>query len=80
MSDALQLLEDKVGRVLARLEELKSANVALVSENQQLKAQVQRLEKELNQFRLERNDQGTLIRSKLVNALNRIEELEKIGL
>lgn len=80
MSDVLQLLEDKVGRVLAKLDELKSANVALTSENQQLKAQVQRLEKEFNQFRLERNDQGTMIKSKLVNALNRIEELEKIGL
>jgi regulator of replication initiation timing len=80
MADKLQLLEDKVGQVLTRIEELKTANLSLVSENQHLKAQLGRLEKEFNQFRLEHNDQGTVIKAKLVNVLNRIEELEKIGL
>jgi len=80
MADKLRLLEDKIGQVLTKLEELKSTNLSLISENQQLRTMLARLEKEFNQFRLEHNDQGTIIKAKLVNVLNRIEELEKIGL
>lgn len=80
MADKIQLLEDRIGQVLTRLEQYKSANQSLASENQQLRLQLARLEKEFNQFRLEHNDQGTAVRAKLVNVLNRIEELEKIGL
>ena len=80
MADKIQLLEDRIGQVLTRLEQYKSANKSLASENQQLRLQLARLEKEFNQFRLEHNDQGTAVRAKLVNVLNRIEELEKIGL
>jgi FtsZ-binding cell division protein ZapB len=80
MPDKLDLLEDKVGQVLTKLEALHTANASLASENRQLKAQVTRLEKEFNQLRLEHNDQSAAVKAKLVTMLGRIEELEKIGL
>jgi FtsZ-binding cell division protein ZapB len=80
MADKLQLLEDKVTKVLARLDQIKSANALLSKENRELKGQLTKLEKEFHQFRLEHNDQVSGVRSKLLAMLGRIEELEKIGL
>jgi len=80
MSTKLQLLEEKIGQVLARLDEFKTANGTLMTENRRIKTQMAKLEKDFNKLRLDHNDQTAAMKSKLTAMLGRIEELEKIGL
>jgi len=79
MSDRLELLDKKISQVLDRLESLKQDNASLKVENASLKSQLGQLQQDLNTLKLNQNDQGEMIRSKLVSVLGRIEELEKSG-
>ncbi len=78
MTDKFKLLEDKIGQVLQKLEQLKDDNVALQGENGQLKGELTGLRQEFHQFQLDHNDKVEAVKSKLVTLLGRIEELEKI--
>jgi len=80
MSDKLKLLEEKVGRILDKLNDLKNENVSLKQENAGLKGELDDLKQTFKQFRLEQNDQAEQVKSKLATLLARIEELEQIGL
>ncbi len=80
MADKFQMLEDKVGKVLQKIEALTGENKSLKSENEQLESELTGLKQEFKQFRLQQNDQAEAIKSKLASLLSRIEELEKIGL
>jgi regulator of replication initiation timing len=80
MTDKLQLLEEKIGQVLHKLEDLKSQNAGLKRENDGLKGDLSRLESDFAGFKLEQNDRAEQVKYKLTALLDRIEELEKIGL
>jgi len=80
MTDKFKLLEEKVGKVLQKLQVFNDENVSLRQENASLKDELANLKQEFKQFRLEQNDQAELVKSKLATLLGRIEELEKIGL
>ena len=80
MADKFQMLEDKVGKVLQKVEALTGENKTLKSDNAQLESELTGLKQEFKQFRLQQNDQAEAVKSKLASLLGRIEELEKIGL
>lgn len=80
MNDKLHLLEEKVSKVLQKLESLKTENTALRTENEQLKADITGLQSEFADFKLDQNDRAEQVKTKLQALLGRIEELEKIGL
>ncbi|MCD6248809.1 MAG: cell division protein ZapB [candidate division Zixibacteria bacterium] len=80
MTDKIKLLEDKVGQVLGRLDELQGENVSLKEQNTGLKSELVELQQTFKQFKLENNDRAEQVKSKLATLLARIEELEQIGL
>ena len=80
MADKFQVLEDKVGKVLQKIEALAGENKTLKGENEQLESELAGLKQEFKQFRLQQNDQTEAVKSRLASVLSRIEELEKIGL
>jgi len=80
MSDKIKLLEDKVGQVLSRLDDLQGENVSLKEHNADLKGEIAELQQAFKQFQLENNDRAEQVKSKLAALLGRIKELEQIGL
>lgn len=80
MTDKIKLLEDKIGQVLGRLDELQGENVSLKEQNTDLKSELVELQQTFKQFKLENNDRAEQVKSKLATLLARIEELEQIGL
>ena len=80
MNDKIKLLEDKVGQVLSRLDDLQGENVSLKEQNTGLKSELVELQQTFKQFKLENNDRAEQVKSKLATLLARIEELEQIGL
>ena len=80
MTDKIKLLEDKVGQVLSRLDDLQGENVSLKEQNTGLKSELVELQRTFKQFKLENNDRAEQVKSKLATLLARIEELEQIGL
>lgn len=79
MAERLDQLMNKVDEVLLRLEKLKAEKLELEQENRDLRQQVSQLQHECDALKLKRNDQVSLVRSKLSSMLNRVEELEKAG-
>ena len=80
MFDKLMLLEEKVGKILDKLDGLTDENVSLKQENIGLKGELDDLKQTFKQFQLEQNDQAEQVKSKLATLLARIKELEQIGL
>lgn len=80
MTDSLKLLEEKVSKVLSRLEEIKAENRTLKEENRALQRETTGLKQQFDQLKLDQNDQSDKVRTKLASLLGRIEELEKLGL
>ena len=80
MADKIKLLEEKVGQVLSRMDDLQSENVSLKEQNASLKGELVELQQAFKQFQLEQHDRSEQVKSKLTTLLGRIEELEEIGL
>ncbi|MBD3403618.1 cell division protein ZapB [candidate division GN15 bacterium] len=80
MSDKLARIEDRVDKLLALVERLKDDNRRLREQNRGLKADMAELQREFDSLRLSQNDQAGAVRAKLSSVLNRIEELESMGL
>ena len=55
-------------------------NSALTQENRRLTSEVSRLQDELRQTKLATSDRSQDVRSKLTGVLQRLDELEQIGL
>lgn len=80
MTDKLQLLEEKVGKVLEKIEALNSENTGLKTDNRKLQSELTGLQQEFRQLQLKMNDRDEGMKTTLARLLNRVEELEKIGL
>ncbi|MBU0984284.1 MAG: cell division protein ZapB [candidate division Zixibacteria bacterium] len=80
MSDGFRALEQRIDRVIEQLTSLQTENARLRNENGELRGELNELKKSLDRVKLTQGDQGELVRSKLVSVLERIEELERIGL
>lgn len=80
MADKLQMLEEKVGKVLEKIETLNSENSGLKTDNGKLQAELTGLQQEFRQLQLRVNDRDEGMKTTLARLLSRIEELEKIGL
>ena len=80
MSDKIALLEEKIGQVLSRLDDLQNENVSLKKQNAGLSGELAELQQAFKEFRLDRNDRAEQVKSKLATLLGRIEELEQVGL
>lgn len=76
--DKLLLLEEKVSRVISRIENLKQANAELRDEKAELEGELASITRKLDKIHVGQNDRASLIKSKLSLVLQRIEELEKI--
>ena len=80
MSDKIALLEEKIGQVLSRLDDLQNENALLKERNAGLSGELAELQQAFKEFRLDRNDRAEQVKSKLATLLGRIEELEQVGL
>jgi FtsZ-binding cell division protein ZapB len=79
MDDKLELLEQKIEAVIERLERLRDENTELKSSNIGLKNELGSIRKQFDRAKLGQTDQSDAIKSKLVNILGRLTELEKLG-
>jgi peptidoglycan hydrolase CwlO-like protein len=80
MTDKLLLLEEKVGKVLEKIEGLNSENTGLKTDNGKLQSELTGLQQEFRQLQLKMNDRDEGMKTTLARLLSRVEELEKIGL
>jgi len=78
MQGKLDILSEKVEKVLNLLERVKSENAALKEENQKLKTELASIRKEYRNLKLGSADQSQAVKSRLVTVLNRLEELESL--
>ena len=78
MSDKITLLEEKVGQVLSRMDDLHEENISLKEQNAGLKGELAELQQAFKEFRLDHNDRTEQVKTKLTSLLGRIEELEQI--
>ncbi len=80
MGDKFQLLEEKVDKVIALLEKLKTENKLLKEENNRLQAELHEVKVSFAQYKTVHADQSNSIKEKLTSVLNRVQELEQIEL
>ena len=80
MTQSLAMVEAKVEKVLAQLEGLKCENTVLAAENGELRRELARVRKGLDGVRLRQADQAAALKTKLVAVMERIRELESLGL
>ena len=73
------VLEEKVDRVLAQLDELKAENIALKEENSELRSELVKIKRDFESLKLTHTDRSNQVKTKLVSVLNRLEELEATG-
>ena len=79
MDEKLEQLMTKVERVCQVVDALKLDNGQLRTENQSLKSEVTRLQKEMESIRLSSSDQSEAVKGKLGRVLERLEQLETIS-
>jgi len=80
MTQSLAMVEAKVEKVLAQLEGLKNENTALAAENGELRRELARVRKGLDIVKAHQADQSYALKSKLVAVMERVRELESLGL
>lgn len=80
MNDHLERLETRVDSLLQKHDTLRRKNEELTHENESLKSELLILRRDLDALRLQQNDRATAVKEKLSLVLNRIEELEGLGL
>lgn len=79
MDEKLEQLLTKVERVGQLVDTLKTDNGQLRAENQTLKGDLSRLQKEMETIKLSSSDHSDAIKSKLGRVLERLEQLETIS-
>lgn len=78
MDEKLQLISERIDKLLGDLERVNEENKFLKSENLGLKDDYKHLEKDFSSLRLEHTDQTNSIRSKLQTVLKRLGDLEAL--
>jgi len=79
MQGKLELLAERVEKVLGLLDRVKHDNLSLKQENERLKAELVGLRKECRELKLESADRSQAVKSKLMSVLDRLEELESFS-
>ncbi len=78
MSGKLESFAEKVEKVLALLDKVKSENASLKQENAELRAKMASINKECRKLKLGSADQSEAVKSRLTSVLSRLEELESL--
>ena len=79
MDEKLDLLFEKIERVADMLEASRKHNAELEQENDRLKTQLVETNRELETSKLTSADQAGRTRTKLLSVLDRLDQLEKLG-
>ncbi len=79
MQGKLELLAERVEKVLGLLDRVKHENLSLKQENERFKAELVGLRKECRELKLENADRSQAVKSKLMSVLDRLEELESFS-
>ena len=77
--DKLDLIGERVDRLVARLRELEGENEQLRQTNRDLTSEVARLRKDCQALRVESADRSEAVRSRLGGVLDRLDQLESIA-
>ena len=80
MRQKFEILEEKVERILTYLGDLKQENASVRRENRKLRRELTDLRRSFEKLELSGIDQSDMIKTKLSSVLDRIRELEAIGL
>jgi len=78
MGSKIELLAEKVEKVLDLWDESKQENASLKAENANIKAELAHIHKEINELKLGKADRSETIKTKLTAVLGRLKELEAL--
>lgn len=79
MKEKITIIESKIDDLVGRLQELNQANKGLLSDNQSLKSELNRLKKQLKDSQLGSGDTNEAVKRKLNSVLERLNELEAMA-
>ena len=79
MADKFTILSGKIEELIQRLNSVKAENAELKQSSRASGADLKRIKKEYDRFRLETNDRSEKARARMTSILARLQELEDLG-
>ncbi|MEW6413006.1 MAG: cell division protein ZapB [Candidatus Zixiibacteriota bacterium] len=79
MNDKLDLLAEKIEKVVQRLEAMTVENRSLKQQNKSLTGELNQLRKDFDVLKLSAADQSENARTKLTSILHRLDQLESVS-
>ena len=78
LNDKLQLLTDRIDRMIAHIRQLEGENTSLRGENEQLRHELTDVRAECHRLKLDQADRAQIVTSRLATVLERLDELEQV--